>query len=321
MKLDGPIIIVSAILFYVCYLVLDNVFGGGAIEEKKIQARLKNLIQIKRESAFKRTRVSSIAMINDIMGESKLLLKIEELLRIAKIDITPMTFILLVLILFFSGLWVGGIIAQNMDLGFFFGVIAASLPIGILFFMKGQYTAKFMFAFPDALSMMKNSVRAGQGIQSAFRTIAEEGPYPVSVEFARIIKEIEMGGHLDEAINGLYKRLKTRDIRLFALGILIQNELGGNIGDLFENIAKTIRERITSIREMKALTSQAKASAIILILLPVGIFMAVNMLNPGYFDEFFKSPFGRQLFVFGFVWLGIGAVIIFKMTEGAPINS
>ncbi len=304
----------------VIYNVLGSMMGQEAMEEQKLRNRIKNLVQLRRQSVLRQSHFSSIQVLNDLLGQNKVLIFLEELLRTANMKMTPMIFILFDLVLFFAVLWLGSVAINSVDTSFLFALIAAGLPVGFLWLKKGQYTVKFVQAFPDALGMMKNSVRSGQGIQSAFRTVAEEGPTPVNMEFQRIMREIEMGGHLDESLEGLYNRLKSVDVRLFVLGILIQGELGGNIGELLENVSKTIRERITLNREIKALTSQAKSSAIILTGLPVFITVVINFISPGYFDAVLKDPMGQKIFMGAFVWLSIGAVIVMKMTSGVKVT-
>lgn len=319
-NLQIGILIMSGALFFVAYSVMNAFMGQGALEDEKLRIRIKSLVQIRRQSVLRKSNISSIQALNELLGQNKALVFLEELLHTANLRMTPMIFILFDLVLFFAVLWMGSIMMNNVDTSFLFALIAASLPLGFLWLKKGQYTIKFVQAFPDALGMMKNSVRSGQGIQSAFRTVAEEGPAPVNVEFQRIMREIEMGGHLDESLEGLYNRLKSVDVRLFVLGILIQGELGGNIGELLENVSKTIRERITLNREIKALTSQAKSSAIILVGLPVFITVVINFISPGYFDAVLKDPAGQKIFAGAFVWLAIGAAIVTKMTSGVKLT-
>ena len=305
---------------FIFYFFLNNLIGQGAFEERKIQERFKGLIQYKREAILRRDSDGSTAALNRLFGRSRLFLHLEELLRLTRWNLSATSFLSISAALSFLIFWTSRLFLSGFELPTFLMLASAAAPYIILLINKQRYIHQFVVNFPDALSMMKNAVMAGQGIQSALKTIAEEAAFPVNLEFKRMIKEIDLGAHLDESFQVLYQHIPTADMKLFMVGITIQMELGGNISELLDNIAQTIRGRITQRREMSAMTSQAKASAVVLIGLPFVVFFALNIMNPGYLTPLLKEEMGHKLLLLAGLLLGIGSFVIAKMVQGPKLT-
>lgn len=304
------------------YSFLNSSFGEPGQERQKVQERVEHLLSrpAATRDIARRAQFSNIALLNRMFRRKRITQNLSQLLAISGWSIPVSVF------LFALALWgllvyllvVGLTQSQTAALGI--ALAMSSIPYFFLIIKKKLYISKFTQCLPDALVMMRNSLLAGQGIQAAFKIVAEEGPAPINKEFSQMIREIELGSQMNEALSALYRRIPTTDLRIFIIGTFIQQEVGGNMAELFQGIEKTIRERITQFREMKALTAQGKISGIVLILLPLFVGGFLLILNPSYFTPMMKEEVGRNFLKFAFVMQVIGATVIWKMTSRSLVG-
>ena len=167
----------------------------------------------------------------------------------------------------------------------------------------------------DALEMMAGTLRAGYSFLQAMDTVAREMPKPISTEFAKVIKEIQVGGTMETALNNMLKRAYTEDLDLLITSVLIHRQIGGNLAEILNNISSTIRERIKLKGEVKVLTGQARISGIIVALLPFGFAMIISFINPEHMKIFISDQLG--LFLIGIAIVGqiVGFLIIKRIVD------
>lgn len=210
----------------------------------------------------------------------------------------------------------------------FFSVIFKTFWLGILilagiWFSGNVYVSNrknkrlklFSGQLGDALTLFANSLRAGFSFLQAVSSVAREMPDPVSKEFTKLMKEMSLGLSVDKALSNLLIRVPLDDLELLIIAILIQKEVGGNLAEIVDTIAGTIRERITIQREVKTLTAQGKMSGWIVGLLPLflGFFMFIS--NPPYIATLFTNPIGQVMVALGIINMMIGMFIISKIVK------
>lgn len=138
---------------------------------------------------------------------------------------------------------------------------------------------------------MSGSLRAGYSLLQALEMVAREGPEPVSNEFDRVVREVGLGLSPEEALSNLVERMQSEDLELLVTAINVQREVGGNLIEVLETIANTIRDRIKLLGEVKVLTSQQQYSGYIIALLPVGLALLLLVINQAYMLSIFqKAP-------------------------------
>ena len=167
----------------------------------------------------------------------------------------------------------------------------------------------------DAIVMMNNALRAGFTFQQAMDTVAKELPDPMSSEFARALREVQLGVSLEEALNGISKRMQSNDFDLLATAVVIQRQVGGNLSQILETIGKTIRDRVKLKQEVKVLTSEGVLAGWVVGLMPIIMAMLVLSINPHYFDQFLAQSYAK--YIIGFCLLSelIGAIVIKKIID------
>ena len=153
----------------------------------------------------------------------------------------------------------------------------------------------------DTISLMANSVRAGYSLLQTMDLVAQESPSPISDEFKRVVREVGLGISPHEALQNLYRRVPSEDLDLLITAIMIQSEVGGNLGEILDVIGETIRERVRIQGEIKTLTAQQSISAYVLVALPLVLGGVLFALNPDYMV---------QMFVWPYICMPIGAAIL-----------
>ena len=160
---------------------------------------------------------------------------------------------------------------------------------------------------PDMLNLVVNGLRAGYSTMQALEAVSKELPPPLSEEFSRVVKEMQLGIGMEDALNNLHRRIPSDDLDLIITAINVQREVGGNLAEILDTISYTIRERIKIKGEIKVLVSQVIYSGRFLALLPLILMGLLWFANREYLMSFF-SP-GNLLC--GGLMLGIAAVMVF----------
>ena len=163
----------------------------------------------------------------------------------------------------------------------------------------------------DAIAMLSNAIKSGFTFQQAMGVVAEELKGPISEEFTRAINEIQLGITLEEALEGICKRIKNDDFEMVAMSVVIQRQVGGNLSQILDTVGETIRDRIKLKGEIKSLTAEGVMSGWTIALLPIILAMVCSAMNPEYFTELLNTEFGQYL---------IGACAISEICGGLVIK-
>jgi tight adherence protein B len=195
-----------------------------------------------------------------------------------------------------------------------FGLLAAFL--GYLapgFYVKYRINKRlkaFNNQLGDTLTLLSNAIKAGYSFAQAIDTVAKNAVAPIADEFGRAVREMNLGGSPDEALSNITKRIASADFDLVATAYAIHRTVGGNLAEILDNIAYTIRERVRIKGEIATLTAQARASGTLITFLPIVLAAFMFFVTPTYFRPMFSSIVGWALLVFGGFMIFIGNLII-----------
>jgi len=163
---------------------------------------------------------------------------------------------------------------------------------------------------PDVLTIMASSLRAGHSFLQSLDTVAKEIAQPAAAEFQRVVAEIRLGRPVEDALESLAERVGSSDFKWAVLAVNIQREVGGNLAEILDTVADTLRERATLRRQIKVLTAEGRLSAWVLGALPIGIALYLYATNPSYIGKLFESIYGiimvgggLFLMVVGILWM------------------
>lgn len=183
------------------------------------------------------------------------------------------------------------------------------VPVLYLLAVRERRSRKLSQQLPEALDMMVRSLRAGHSVGAGFKLVASELPPPVAVEFARCFEEQNAGVSLRDCVTHMTERMPGNvDLRIFAVSLVVQHETGGNLVEILEQIASTVRGRFQFFGKLRTLTAEARLSGIVLACLPFVTFTILYVMRPAYLAPLFKDSLGLLTLASGAAsWL-IGAL-------------
>jgi tight adherence protein B len=173
----------------------------------------------------------------------------------------------------------------------------------------------FQAQLPEAIDMLVNAMKSGYSLQAAIKFAGDEMPQPLGPEFARVYDEQRLGMDLRNALLSLQERVNTLDCKMFVTALLLQRETGGNLAEVLSNLATLMRERVGLRGQIDTLTAEPKMSAIVLALLPIGLFIIVTMANRQYMSPLWTAPMGKMLLLYAIVSIILGYIVLRKIGQ------
>ena len=237
----------------------------------------------------------------------------------------------------FLALWAGSI----LGLPLLFVVLSLGLPalrtplalivaafIGFLLprFWLGRRKSGRLNAFnknlPDTITLLANGLRAGSSFLQAVELVVRESRPPISTEFSRVIREVNLGLPFEQAMENMVRRVKSEDLELMATAINIQHTVGGNLAEILDSIAFTIRERVRIKGEIRTLTAQQRLSGYVVGFLPIALAGFLFVAAPTFMDPMFQKPpealglpLGVVILAFGGFMMFLGFMFIRKIVD------
>ena len=203
--------------------------------------------------------------------------------------------------------------------GAFFGFMLPRLWLGR---RKSGRLGSFNKQLPDTITLLANGLRAGSSFLQAVELVVRESRPPISTEFSRVIREVNLGLPFEQAMENMVRRVRSEDLELMATAINIQHTVGGNLAEILDSIAYTIRERIRIKGEIRTLTAQQRLSGYVVGFLPIGLAGFLFVAAPNFMQPMFEKPpeaFGLPLGVvilaFGGFMMFIGFMLIRKIVD------
>lgn len=241
--------------------------------------------------------------------------QVEEKLARADLPLRGEEFLFLNLILTFGVpvfLW---LLTRHLGLAVLGGLFFLFSPWVYLKQVQQKRVLNLNSQLADSLMVITNSLRAGYSFLQAMEMVGKEMPPPIAAEFGRAFREMQLGTATEAALSNLSRRVGSEDLDLVITALLIQRQIGGNLAEILDNIAETIRERVRIKGEIRTLTAQGRISGLIVGALPLVLLALLFLINPGYVSLLFKEPIGLVLFggaAFGEI---LGVIIIRRIVE------
>ncbi|MCA8921598.1 MAG: type II secretion system F family protein [Planctomycetes bacterium] len=190
----------------------------------------------------------------------------------------------------------------SMILGAFAGVLGFYSPKIALRMQKTKRQNKFGEQLTDALITLTNALRSGFALPKAFQLIAQDMPKPICQEFGILVQELRLGIETEEGLANMYHRVPSVDLDLVKTSVGIAAEVGGNLAEVFDRIAFTIRERRRIEGRIDSLTAQGKIQGLMVALIPILMMVAINFIDENMLTPLFTT-------VYGYVTLGVMAIM------------
>lgn len=195
------------------------------------------------------------------------------------------------------------------------GAFAAGfgLPRWVVGFLAKGRTKKFTEAFSDAIDIIVRGIKSGLPVHDCLKIIGKECPEPLSGEFRILTENVGMGMPIDQALERMYERMPTNELRFFAIVLSIQAKTGGNLAEALGNLSTVLRARKLMGEKIKALSAEAIASAFIIGCLPPGVVVLITVTSPAYMQPLFTDPRGHLMLLAGAIWMSLGIFVMRKM--------
>ncbi len=300
-------------LFLECVFLTWNAYKGP--EKTRIAKRLQAL------SAGNRGEAATLAK-KRLLAESpelqSLLLSIprvqllDRLLLQSGLNLSVASFLGITIVAAIVGILIALYFGVPLLIMVLFAIAAGVLPWMFVLRAKAKRMTVIENQLPDALDLMGRAMRAGHAFPSALRMVGNEMPEPIASEFRMVFDEINYGITTQEALTNLSARVPSTDLSYFVIAVLIQHETGGNLSELLGNISSIIRERLKLMMTVRVLSAEGRLSAWILTLLPFGLGLILQIINPNFMSVLWKDPMGVKMVA---IALGMMVVGIFVMSR------
>ncbi len=259
--------------------------------------------------------MSEIPWVNRTLVNLQAALQLKRMLDQADLHITPSR---LLMFSFMSGM-LGALAASAltifipiMILG---GLVCAALPLAHVYWKRKKRFDSFLEQLPDALDLVSRALSAGHAFSEALHMVSIEMPEPLATEFRKAYEEQNLGLSLKLALENLTQRMPILDLKMCVTAILIQRETGGNLAEILEKVAYTIRERFRILGDLKTLTTSSRMSAWLLCGLPIFVAIAVTVMNPDYMSVLWRDPRGHYLIATALFMQVTGMLIVRKILK------
>ncbi len=257
--------------------------------------------------------MSEIPVVNRILVELQAALQLKKMLDQADLHITPSR------LMMFSGMaGVLGALAASVLTTFLIAIIGAGFVSAVLPFIHVWWKRKkrfdaFLEHLPDALDLMSRALSAGHAFSETMHMVSAEMPEPIASEFRKTYEEQNLGLSLKLALENLTQRMPLLDLRMCVTAVLIQRETGGNLAEMLEKVAYTIRERFRIMGDLKTLTTSSRMSAWLLCGLPIFVTFVITFMNPDYMSILWKDQRGHYLIAAAMFLQVTGMLIVRKI--------
>ncbi|MCZ2111093.1 MAG: type II secretion system F family protein [Dehalococcoidia bacterium] len=195
------------------------------------------------------------------------------------------------------------------------------LPVGFLavgFWVKRRISSrlhKLEAQLVELLQMLSSGLRAGFGLIQALDSASEQLPEPLAMEVRRMLRDTAMGASIDQSLQAMNERVGSPDFDIVITAILIQRTVGGNLAEILDNVAHTMRERERIRGEIRTLTSQQRMTGFVVGGIPVGLAIVITLLNPEFMTPMFTEPLGRMMLGGGFLLEVMGFFVISRIVN------
>jgi tight adherence protein B len=187
------------------------------------------------------------------------------------------------------------------------------LPRWLVGFFAGRRTKKFTESFSDAIDVIVRGIKSGLPVNDCLRIIARESSPPLGPEFQLLVENVAMGMTMEQGLEKMYLRMPTNELRFFTIVLSIQAKTGGNLAEALGNLSAVLRARKLMREKVKALSSEATASAMIIGALPPGVVMMIQVTSPAYMSTMYTDHRGNLMLMGGALWMALGIFVMRRM--------
>jgi tight adherence protein B len=259
--------------------------------------------------------MSEIPAVNRTLINIQAALQLKRMLDQADLHITPSRLLMFSFMAGMLGALAASVLTVFVPLMILAGLACAALPLVHVYWRRKKRFDSFLEQLPDSLDLISRALSAGHAFSEALHMVSIEMPEPIATEFRKAYEEQNLGLSVKLALENLTQRMPLLDLKMCVTAILIQRETGGNLAEILEKVAYTIRERFRILGDLKTLTTSSRMSAWLLCGLPIFVAVAVTVMNPEYMSVLWKDPRGHYLIAIALFMQVTGMLIVRKILK------
>ena len=235
-------------------------------------------------------------------------------LKQAGLELSLRTFVIISVVMGLIGALLAFVLGGNILIVLGVGIaMGLGLPRWVVNMKAKARMKKFSLAFPDAVDVLVRGIKTGLPVHDCFKVIARESPEPLAGEFRLLVEGMGVGLTLADALDKMYMRMPTPELKFFAIVIAIQQKSGGNLAEALSNLTSVLRARRMMGEKIKAMSSEAVASAAIIGSLPPAVMIMVTLTSPSYMTVLFTDVRGHVMLLGAALWMATGVFVMKRM--------
>ena len=215
----------------------------------------------------------------------------------------------------FAMFTLGFLLTNSLVAGGVLGIPGAMGPRVALYMMRKSRMKKFGEQLVESMVTMTNALRSGVALPKAFQIVAHDMPKPICQEFGILVQEMRLGMDIEEAMESMLERMPSQDLELVTTSVAISNSVGGNLAEVFDRLAETIRERFRIEGRIEALTAQGKIQGLMVSILPIFVGVMIYVIDPKMMGIMFERTLGIVILVIMFIMECLGYFFVRKVTN------
>jgi tight adherence protein B len=313
----------AALLIFVSAVLVGYAASVAAREREEakraLAGRLRGMtdrdVETRAAPLLKDQRLSTIPLLNALLNRIPGVGPVVKMIRQAGLRRRVGEVLLYIPLLACIGFLTAVLVGWGPFVGLVVAVGAGAVPLVAVQRIRRQRTVRFGEQLPDALDLVRSALQAGHGLLSALAVVADTFPDPIAQDLRHVVEEVRLGLPLREGLNNLVERVDDPNIPILVVGILVAQDVGGNLAEVIDNIAYTIRERAKVLREVNALTAQGRLSGGVLTSLPFLVGLVMFFFNRAYFAPLLETTQGHFLIVYALVSITLGHLIIRRIIK------
>ncbi|MCL5950805.1 MAG: type II secretion system F family protein [Chloroflexi bacterium] len=308
----------SLLAFLAIFLLFFGIDRAMSSHTDAVESRLDRYAsrpKVAKEAAAAGEAPQAVGRLNRMLVSPSRSQNIATDLAQADLKLTPQEYVMINLAAVLIGFVLMLIITpRNLILALVGGIVGFYAPRFYVRRLQSKRLQAFNNQLGDTLILLSNSLRSGYSLLQSMETVSKELSAPMSIEFGRVVREVGLGLTAQEALGHMLERIHSEDLDLVITAINIQHEVGGNLAEILDTIAHTIRERVRIKGQIRALTASQRLSGNIVALLPIGVGLFLAAFNPSYVSALWTQSCGLIMLVVGLIMIVSGYMVIRKIT-------
>ena len=302
-------------LVFIGALIVMTMRGGDSDQKQNLIRRMARPDEDVDVDITRRTRVRESGQLLAILWKLNILRKLEENMWQAGIYMRVSEMMLIILLMFFAGLFLGQALWHDVLFAVGFGFAFGLLPIIYIRFRRTRRMRAFITQLPFALDLMKSSLEAGHSLNRGLQVVVQEFSDPLGSEFRTVLEQTRIGLPLPRALEDMLKRVPEDDLRLLVVAVKVQTDVGSSLAGIIGRLAEIVRTRQRLRLQIRALTAQSRMGGMIVGSLPIVVLAAFSLVQPGYAGVLFTDPTGQKILKTAIILDGLAFITIRRLLK------